>query len=287
MITERSAEQWSAPITGHGEGPTFDPVAERLLVLDMLRGDVVELDADGTEAARRHHDVVVTLTRRRRDGSLLTAGERGVTIVEANSAPSRFDLPVPDGCRLNEGELHPDGSLWIGSMAYDQRPGGGSLWRLDLTTGAVEAVLPRVGISNGLAFSDDGARGYYVDSHEPVVQVLALDESGRLASRSVHVDLSAESGAPDGLALAPDGSVYVAMFGGGNVLRVDPAGAVVERITVPVAQVTACTLDPTGTALFITTSDYGVAAEDRSSHGSVFRTTVGPSTPRTGTEDGG
>lgn len=284
MITEWSAEQWSAPITGHGEGPTFDPVTARLLVLDMLRGDVVELVADGTESARRHHDVVVTLVRRCADGSVLTAGERDVTITDLSGSTRRLSLPVPDGCRLNEGELHPDGSLWIGSMAYDQRPGGGSLWRLDLTTGAVETVLPRVGISNGLAFSADGARGYYVDSHERLVQALTLDESGRLASRSVHVDLSSESGAPDGLALAPDGSVYVAMFGGGNVLRVNPAGAVVERIAVPVAQVTACTLDPTGTTLFLTTSDYGVAVEERSNHGSVFRTTVGPSTPRTRTE---
>ena len=59
MITERSAEQWSAPITEHGEGPTFDTVAERLLVLDMLRGDVVELD-DGTVIRVGHDGAIVT-----------------------------------------------------------------------------------------------------------------------------------------------------------------------------------------------------------------------------------
>lgn len=275
MILEIAAQQWSAPVAAHGEGPTYDPVTDRLVMLDMLRGDIVELNAEGIETARWHHDVVTTLIRRRVDKSLVIAGERSVTVVDSNGTKRAYELPVPDGCRLNEGELHPDGSLWIGSMSYDQRPGGGSLWRLDLTTGTVETMLSSVGISNGLAFSADGTRGYYIDSHEQAVQSLTLDAAGRVAKRTVHANLDAERGAPDGLSLATDDDVFVAMFGGGCVIRLDPNGTITERITTPVAQVTACTIDPTGRSLFITTSDYGIEPADRSVHGSVFRAEIG------------
>ena len=64
---------------------------------------------------------------------------------------------------MNEGGCDPDGRFYCGSMAYDQRPGGAALYRLD-PDGSTRVVLEGVTVSNGLDWSPDGARAYYNDT---------------------------------------------------------------------------------------------------------------------------
>lgn len=47
-----SAERFTDPCTSHGEGPFWDTANEWLLLVDMLAGAVVSVDADG--GTRRH-----------------------------------------------------------------------------------------------------------------------------------------------------------------------------------------------------------------------------------------
>ncbi len=41
------AEQFTVPCTAHGEGPFWDAANDRLLLVDMLAGAVVTVDAAG------------------------------------------------------------------------------------------------------------------------------------------------------------------------------------------------------------------------------------------------
>ena len=81
----------------------------------------------------------------------------------------------------------------------------------------------------------------------------------------------ARDGGPDGLCLDAEGRVWVAMFGGSQVLGLDERGEVAERITVAARQVTACTFggEDRGT-LFITTSRENLADGDEPEAGSLF-----------------
>ena len=69
-------------------------------------------------------------------------------------------IPQPDppagAVRMNDGKCDPAGRFWAGSMAYDARPGAGSLYRLD-PDGQVHEILRGLTISNGLAWTPDGA----------------------------------------------------------------------------------------------------------------------------------
>ena len=81
---------------------------------------------------------------------------------------------------MNEGGCDPDGRFWCGSMAYDERPGGGALYRLD-PDGAATRVLDGVTISNGLEWSADGTRAYYVDTPTQEIARLRLRRRRRPA----------------------------------------------------------------------------------------------------------
>jgi sugar lactone lactonase YvrE len=175
---------------------------------------------------------------------------------------------------MNEGGCDPDGRFWCGSMAYDQAPGRGALYRLD-PDGAVRRILDGVTISNGLDWSPDGSLAYYDDTATHRVDVFDYDRVTGLTARRPFVRLP-DDGNPDGLTVDAEGGVWVALFGGGAVHRYTPAGALDVVVEVPTAQVTACTFGgPRLDELFVTTSREGMAADDDPLAGALFRAEVG------------
>jgi sugar lactone lactonase YvrE len=158
---------------------------------------------------------------------------------------------------MNEGGADPVGNFWCGSMAYDEHEGGGALYRLapDLTA---RKVLDGVTISNGLGFSPDGTRAYYVDT--PTRRVDAFDHAdGALTGRRTAFPIADGPGSPDGLTVDAEGCVWVALFDGAAVHRYSPDGALLAAVPLPVAQVTACTFGgPDLDRLYVTTSREGL-----------------------------
>ncbi|MDQ3879909.1 MAG: SMP-30/gluconolactonase/LRE family protein, partial [Chloroflexota bacterium] len=117
------AEQVTARVAYHGEGPVWWERWGGLRWLDMLAGDVLSLAADGS-VARRHVAAVVAALRPRRQGGAVLGIERGFALEHPDGtlAPLR-ELWADEGVRMNEGGCDPDGRFYCGSMAYDKTPG--------------------------------------------------------------------------------------------------------------------------------------------------------------------
>jgi sugar lactone lactonase YvrE len=155
-------------------------------------------------------------------------------------------------------------------MAYDQRSGAASLYRLDGDL-SVQVVLEGVTVSNGLEWSPDGSRAYYNDTATYQTSVFDYDTDAGLTNRRVFVDLSDEEKRPDGLTVDEQGGVWVALSNGGAVGRYAPDGALNTVVEVPARKVTACTLGgPDRNELFITTSREGLGPGDDPLAGSLF-----------------
>jgi sugar lactone lactonase YvrE len=268
------AEQVTDPVAYHGEGPVWSDRWGGLRWVDMLAGDILSLDGDGT-VLRRHVGGVAAALRPRRDGGAVIAVERGFTLEDADGTLAPMAPVWSDpGVRMNEGGCDPDGRFWCGSMAYDQAPGRGALYRLD-PDGAVRRILDGVTISNGLDWSPDGSLAYYDDTATHRVDVFDYDRVTGLTARRPFVRLPDDAN-PDGLTVDAEGGVWVALFGGGAVHRYTPAGALDVVVEVPTAQVTACTFGgPRLDELFVTTSREGMAADDDPLAGALFRAEVG------------
>jgi sugar lactone lactonase YvrE len=269
------AEQLTAPVTWHGEGPCWDPIGERMLIVDMLAGAVVDLSSPTAPARYSVGSPVAAVVRPRRGGGFLVATEHGFALFDSGFRVERTLAAVLDdpAIRLNEGGCDPAGRFFCGSMAYDETPGAAAMYRLE-PDGTASVAFDGATISNGLQWSLDGTRAFYVDTPTRRVDVFDYDvASGVFSGRRPFADVSAFAGAPDGMTIDAEGGLWVAFWGGGAVRRLDPdTGAVTAEVEVPGATHTsACAFGGASLdTLYITTSRQHLADDAEPEAGAVF-----------------
>lgn len=265
------AEQFSRPCTAHGEGPLWDPVGDRLLLVDMIVGDVVAVDSVG-EDSRTHVGDVAACLRHRRSGGYILANEGGFVNLDDQLRPTGPEISAftDTKIRMNDGGCDPQGRFYCGSMAYQETPGAGSLYRLD-PDGSVATVLTDVTISNGLQWTADGSRALYNDTPTGQVTVFDFDADHGTLSRSRRFVTVDGPGAPDGMAIDSEDGIWIALWGGSAVRRYSSDGELTAVIELPVSNVTACTFGgPDLRTLYITTSRQGLADNEQPQAGAVF-----------------
>ena len=271
------AEQATAPHADHGEGPVWDEQADALRWVDMLAGDLLTLRGDDS-VSRQHVGAVLACVRPRQVGGLVLALERGFALLDADQhRPQQLpELWTDPSVRMNDGACDPQGRFYCGSMDYRGTPGRGRLHRLD-PDGTADVVLDDVTVSNGLAWSPDGATAYYIDSACQSVDAFTFDSgAGTLGSRRSVVQVDRESGTPDGMTVDAEGGLWVALWGAGAVHRYTPDGHLDAVLQVPVRTVTACAFGgPALGQLYITTSRHGPASDVAPAAGALFRAVPG------------
>jgi sugar lactone lactonase YvrE len=258
-----------------GEGPTWDGATGTLLWVDILACEVHRFDpAAGRDTVLARTPQHVGAAKPRAAGGVVVNLRDGIGRYGADGAFDWLATLGGDGVRGNDAAVDADGRLWAGTMRYDERPGGGRLYRVD-PGGEVVTVLPEVSISNGIGWSPDGRRMYYVDTPTRRVDVFDVDrDTGLVARRRQFIDLARAPGFPDGLAVDADGCLWVAMWDGGAVHRYTPDGVVDRVVGVPATRSTSCAFGGPGLGdLYITSATAGLdpaklAAEPLA--GSVF-----------------
>ncbi|UPZ31412.1 SMP-30/gluconolactonase/LRE family protein [Streptomyces sp. LRE541] len=271
-----------------GEGPTWDADAGRLIWIDILGSRVFTYDPVSgrrTVLATEQHvgaakprvggGLVVNL----RDGiglygpdsvtgsgpeSITGSGPDSVTGSGGSAAGGSQEFrwlhrEVVPGRRANDAAVAADGSLWAGTMRYDEAPGGGSLSRV-APDGTVTTVLDDVAVSNGTGWSPDGRLMYYIDS--PTRRIDVFDFDGQQVSNRRQLAIVEEGeGFPDGLTVDADGCVWVALWDGGEIRRYTPSGTLDRVVELPVPRPTACAFGGADlTDLYITTARTGLEA---------------------------
>ncbi len=265
-------ERVTDAVAYHGEGPVWSLRWGGLRWVDMLAGDVLHLAPDG-EVERRHVGEIAAVVRPRRGGGAVIGIERGFALEDPDGTIRPLAEVWSDpSVRMNEGGCDPDGRFYCGSMAYDQRPGAASLYRLD-PDGTVHVVLEGVTVSNGLEWSPDGSLAYFNDTATRTIAVFDYERHSGLTRRRVFARLGHQ---PDGLTVDAQGGVWTALADGGAVRRYTPDGALDLVVEVPARKVTACTFGGSGLdELFITTSREGLEPGEDPMAGSLFRAEPG------------
>lgn len=199
-------------------------------------------------------------------------------------ADGRLTLFAPlealdSGTRSNDGRVHPSGVLWIGTMGQGAEAGRGAIYHVAGTR--VTKLYGGLTIPNGIAFSPDGATGYFVDTDEGILRRVALDPATGLprGEPETHYDHSGGAGGIDGAAVDVDGLIWTARFGAGCLDAYSPAGERVRTVPVPARQPTCPTfvgreLD----RLLVTTGYEGMDEDERGNdpeHGRTLLVDVG------------
>ncbi|WP_155057897.1 SMP-30/gluconolactonase/LRE family protein [Streptomyces blattellae] len=242
-----------------GEGPTWDAAAGRLIWIDILGARVHTYDPATGRRSIRVLDQHVGAAKPRAGGGLVLNLVDGVGLLDGDGAFRWLHRERVPGRRANDAAVAPDGSLWAGTMRYDEAPGGGTLSRVT-GDGSAEVVLDDVTVSNGTGWSPDGRLMYYVDTPTRRIDVFDF-ENGRARNRRPFAEIEDGAGFPDGLTVDADGCVWVALWDGAAVRRYTPDGGLDRVLDLPTPRITACAFGGTNlTDLYITTARVGLAS---------------------------
>jgi sugar lactone lactonase YvrE len=252
------------------EGPCWSPAGE-LTWVDVLRGTVLaaEVRQGAVRLTRRFElagPVSAALPRGPADDGWLLAAGTGFAHLGRDGTLTKLAQPEARESgvvRMNDAKCDPLGRLWAGSMGFDEQPGHGSLFRVDLD-GSVERVLDHTQqVANGMAWSPDGGTFYLNDSGHGVVYRADYDlDRGLIGALTPFAVPGPGEGAPDGMTIDDEGMLWVALWRGSAVHRYDPSGRLVQRVAVPAHHTTSCCLGgPDRRTLFVTSAELALTEQ--------------------------
>jgi len=269
----------------HAEGPLWDAETARLWWVDITGQRVHCSDpASGSDSSwstpGQPGGVVLSQA-----GDPVIAAPNGLAVLDRTAGTTELRVPIEQARtenRANDIKVDSRGRAWVGTMAFDKRPGNAGLYRVDGDT--VSCVIEGLTISNGPALDETHGCLYLADTALCVVDVFDLDpETGALSGRRRLLDFSEAQVWPDGMTVDGDGMLWVALGRQGEVHRYTPEGKLDGSVTLPTSNPTSVTFGGAdGGDLYITTSWFDLDEHGRASQplaGAVFRCRPGVTGP--------
>lgn len=249
-----------------GEGALWNYKTGELLWID-IEGEILNFYNPKTGnnkemfTGQRIGTVVPTQT-----GEVLVALQKGIYKLDPDTgSKNRIANPESNlpGNRFNDGKCDPAGRFWAGTMSIKEKKNAGALYRLD-SDNSLHKMIVDVTISNGIVWSADKTKMYYIDT--PTHKVVRYDynnQTGEIVNPKVAVTIPEEMGFPDGMTIDAEGNLWIALWSGSAVGCWNPkTGELIRTIKVPAKNVTSCAFgDDDLATLYITTARIGTDKE--------------------------
>jgi len=262
--------------TGFGlvEGPTWLK-DKGLLFSDVIRGGVYLLNGS--------NEISTIVEHRRGIGGIAIHEEDGLIVGGKNIAYKSFtgdkttillsNDVTEAALGFNDLTTDSKGRVYVGSVAFkvfsNDEMIPGHLHVIDVD-GSVRTISDGVMLTNGLGFSPDGRTLYHADARDAVVRQYEVSPDGNVTDWKPFVQTN--NGHPDGLAVAEDGSIWIAMAYGSRVDVFESNGALRESLPVPLPMVTSvCFGGPDLKDLYVVTGSRGGPSDIC---GTIFRRRV-------------
>jgi sugar lactone lactonase YvrE len=144
--------------------------------------------------------------------------------------------------RFNDGKADPLGRLWVSTIYEPRTAPRAALYRC--AGGRIERMVGEATVGNGLAFSPDARTLYWSDTASHRIFAFDFDlTAGAISNQRVFAqfapkpasgELTGYGGRPDGAAVDAEGALWVAMFEGQRLVRLDPTGRILQEWPLPV-----------------------------------------------------
>jgi len=177
------------------------------------------------------------------DGTWLLFRDKDI----ASLAFDRHEPVVPllenvrfDGDRFTDAIVDETGRVLVGTVRAG-RPNGAGLYRLE-TDGTLAKVLGGTGQSAGLGWNEKGDALYWTCGTTRTIWRFRYDSKrGTVSNRQVFHECPPEEGAPTGLALDAEGTIWSARREAGVILKIAGDRRLRGQVTFPPRHVTALT----------------------------------------------
>lgn len=246
-----------------GECPVWSVEEQALYWVDIRAPAMHRLDpASGASRTWPMPSRIGSFALRESGGAVVALVDGFYLLDFATGSLSFLVGPEPvAGTRLNDGKVGPDGRFWAGTMDEEQltRPIA-ALYRLD-PDHTLHRMVDGLIVSNGLAWTADGAVMFHSDSKGQVIWAYDYDD-GQISGKRVVARPTEEIGRPDGGAADVDGFYWSAGISAGVLNRWSPDGRLDRSIPLPCAHPTApCFGGPDMRTVFVTSLRHDLPAE--------------------------
>jgi sugar lactone lactonase YvrE len=259
-----------------GEGPLWVAHENALYWVDVLgqRLNRLSLDDESITDWVMPEMIGWVIPRRQRPGFIagLKSGIFELRLDPLRVTPLVAPEPTMPLNRMNDAKADARGRVFAGTMPIACDTPTGSLYRFD-PDGSMALIDSDYTVTNGPAFSPDGAWMYHTDSVIRQIYRFAILPDGSLGPRELFRQFARDEGHPDGMTFDRDGGLWVACWGAGCVVRLLPDASIDMRIDVAASQASSCTFAGAGLdRMFVTSSGDGV---DEPQGGALFEVTTG------------
>jgi sugar lactone lactonase YvrE len=209
-----------------------------------------------------------------KNGNLISAEKEGIFNINPKTKEKTYltQFESNEELRYNDGRFDPVGRFLVGTKSekdffLEEEVVKGKLF--SYYNGVSKILLNDLLISNGIGFSHNGEKMYFIDTPTKKIAQYKYDlNTGDIEFEKYIVDIDG-NGLPDGMCVDTDGNIWVAEWEGGRVRKWDVnVGKVLDEITLPCPRVTSCCLGGENLdELFITTAK----SENNIFGGALFR----------------
>lgn len=259
--------------------------------MDLYAGDIYNYDfATGKTRSIRLGGTVAPIIQSKSDPNLFIVGlNRSIVALEWDGVSAQSKTRVlatvaqdyPD-TRFNDGKADNQGRLWIGTSSEEKLPDGSlfEVTRDNLSKPSV--VISPVTTGNGLTWNKANNRFFYNDSPTRIVMAYDYnDEEGTISNGLPLFNLEDYPellGLPDGMTIDEDDNLYVCLYGGSGVAKINSeTGELLEFINIPARDVASIMWGGSNLdVLFVTSGKRALTEEEREQlplAGSVFMIT--------------
>ncbi|KAG5883046.1 hypothetical protein JTB14_010435 [Gonioctena quinquepunctata] len=284
-------------VTELGEGPHWDVESQSLYFIDIfgksIHKYVPATDTHTKAVIGTNHVSLIVPVEGENDKFLISIG-RDLAVVTWDGESEKVSnidkiyevdsTPEVSSNRFNDGKCDPSGRLWAGTMGEEPTNGQvkkeqGSLYSFWNDT--VTRHLSKLGISNGLAWNEKLKKMYYIDTHRFSIYEYDFDINNGTISNGKPIftlDKNDIVGGPDGMTIDTDGNLWVAIFNGNRVIKIDPRKpeTLLETIPIPAKQVTSVAFGgPNLDELYVTSAKFTIdgVVLPPPEHGGTYRVT--------------
>lgn len=256
---------------GLGESPFWDPEIRSLAWLDISTSTFLRFPtgAKGDDPLLPEESTFVASAE---NGGLIAAHPLGIDHISGDGArrllvPGWLDATL---ARTNDGAVDPVGRIWVGSTRRDRQVGSGGIGVV--LSGRWDERVSGLTLPNGIGWSPDGQTMYYVDTLTGTLWQAPFEmETATIGISEALFEMPTSDGLIDGICVDVTGCIWMAIWGGSAVLRIDPKGQIIGSVSVGAPKVTSCAFG--GTTLYITSADPD--GTDPPGSGGLFAVEVG------------
>jgi len=243
------------------EGPIWDATNKLVYCVSIEQGIIYQINPTSGEVQSYITQGSVGCVALDKNGNLLSAEKEGIFNINPKTKEKTYLTQFESNVdlRYNDGRFDPVGRFIVGTKSekdffLEKKIVKGKLF--SYINGISKVLLNDLLISNGIGFSHNGEKMYFIDTPtKKVAQYKYNLTTGDIEFEKYIIDIDG-NGWPDGMCVDLDGNVWVAEWEGGRVRKWDVnTGNVLDEITLPCPRVTSCCLGGENlNELFITTA---------------------------------